>query len=117
LLFNDPSCPGAQAMLTPPDDPQAAIEAQIGLVWALGCTAKFLWPIPDRGLAKRLHRIAAPTLIVWGEQDALIPVIYADEFARLIPGSRVCLVPDCGHIPQVEQPEMTVEAVRAFLGT
>jgi len=109
------TCEGARAMFATPEDAEAAKEAQIGLVWALGCTAKFLWPIPDRGLAKRIHRLSAPTLILWGEQDALIPVAYGHEFARLIPDSRLEIVPDCGHIPQVEQPAITIEAVGRFL--
>jgi pimeloyl-ACP methyl ester carboxylesterase len=117
LLFRDPTCEGARAMFAPPEDPEAAREAQIGLVWALGCTAKFLWPIPDRGLAKRIHRLSAPTLILWGEQDALIPLAYGHEFARLIPDAQLEIVPDCGHIPQVEQPGITIEAVRRFLAT
>ncbi len=115
MLFHDPSCEGAQAMFTPPTDPAAALDSAVNLVWAIGCTAKFLWPIPDRGLHKRLHRLSAPTLIVWGEQDSLIPVVYAGEFARHISDSRVVLVPECGHIPQVEQPETTTRAVREFL--
>ena len=52
------------------------------LVWALGATGKFVWPIPDKGLKKRLHRVKAPTLIVWGEDDALVSSAYAKEFAQ-----------------------------------
>lgn len=59
--------------------------AGASMVWALGCTGKFCWPIPDRGLAKRLHRVTAPTLIVWGEEDGLFSVAYAEEFARASP--------------------------------
>ncbi|MEZ5264757.1 MAG: alpha/beta fold hydrolase [Acidimicrobiales bacterium] len=117
LLFHDPSCAGARAMFAPPADPAAALDGAVALVWAIGCTAKFLWPIPDRGLHKRLHRLSAPTLIVWGEQDALVPVAYAHEFQRRIGDARVVLVPQCGHIPQVEQPEATIAAVREFLGS
>src|ERR1700722_19841577 len=36
-----------------------------------GCAGKFFWPIADYGLGKRLHRVTASTLIVWGRQDAL----------------------------------------------
>jgi len=58
-----------------------------GLVWAFGCTGKFAWPIPDRGLRDRLHRISARTLIVWGREDKLAHVAYAGEFANGIAGS------------------------------
>ncbi len=115
LLFRDPQCPAARAMFTPPEDPGEALAATAGLIWALGCTGKFVWPIPDRGLAKRLHRVAAPTLIVWGENDALIPSAYAGEFGSRIAGSRVEILPDCGHIPQLERGGETLETVRGFL--
>ncbi len=71
LLFHDPDGDVARAMFTPPDDPDAAVAAIVGVVWATGCTSKFVWPVPDKGLAKRIHRIVAPTLVIWGRQDAL----------------------------------------------
>ena len=115
LLFRNPGCPAAQAMFTPPEDPGEALALTAGLVWALGCTGKFVWPIPEKGLARRLHRIAAPTLIVWGADDALIPSAYAAEFGSRIAGSRVEILPDCGHIPQLERGAETLELVRGFL--
>ena len=70
------------ALLAPPDlDSEAGQTAVIQSTWSLACTGKFIWPIPDRGLRKRLHRITAPTLIVWGHQDRLVKTVYADEFA------------------------------------
>jgi alpha/beta hydrolase fold len=116
-MFHDLSSPGAQAFFTQPDDPGVALDNVAQLVWTMGCTGKFLWPIPYRGLRKRLHRITSPTLVVCGEQDALIPVALAHEFARLISGSQLVLVANCGHIPQVEQPTITIAAVRKFLGS
>jgi pimeloyl-ACP methyl ester carboxylesterase len=116
LLFKNPAAPGPTAMLTMPADPDAAIAATAGMVWALGCTGKFAWPIPDRGLRHRLHRVAASTLIVWGRDDQLISASYADDFAALIPGSKVAVIDDCGHIPQVEQLEQTATVVDGFLG-
>jgi pimeloyl-ACP methyl ester carboxylesterase len=116
LLFHDPQGEAARAAMTPPADPDAAVAAIAGVAWAIGCTAKFVWPIPDKGLSKRLHRIEVPTLIVWGKQDALVPSAYAEEFGRRIAGSRVEVLDECGHIPQVEQPEKTLALVRDFLG-
>ena len=115
-LFHDPSCPGAQAMFTPPSDPDLAIAGQAAFVWAVGCTGKILWPVPDKGLQKRLHRVTAPTLIVWGENDALIPSAYAEEFRKRIKGSTVAIIPSCGHIPQVEKTDETWAHVAPFLG-
>jgi pimeloyl-ACP methyl ester carboxylesterase len=115
LLFKNPDCDAAKAMFTPPSDPAAAAAAIAGMVWALACTGKFVWPIPEKGLHKRLHRLAAPTLIVWGEDDRLIPSAYAREFSAAIPNSRIAIVRDAGHIPQVEQTETTLALVREFL--
>ena len=115
LLFADPEGPAATAMLMPPTDPEEAIAASAGMVWALGCTGKFVWPIPDKGLRQRLHRISAPTLIVWGEEDKLISASYANDFATGIANSTVTLVPNAGHIPQVEQTDVTFAAVDGFL--
>jgi len=69
----------------------------------------------DPHLAKWLHRIDLPTLLVWGEQDRLIPPAYAAEFARLIPDTRTTIIPQCGHLPQIEKPDEFLAAVTAFL--
>ncbi len=115
-LFHDPTGPVAQAVLMPPADPNQAIAAQAAFVWALGCTGKFVWPIPEKGLHKRIHRIAAPTLVVWGESDRLIPAAYAHEFAQRIRGAKVEIVPKAGHLPHLEGAERTWAAVAGFLG-
>jgi pimeloyl-ACP methyl ester carboxylesterase len=115
MLFVDPQGEIARQMFTPPADPELAAVGAARLVWAVACTSKFLWPIPDRGLAKRLHRISADTLIIWGRHDKLIPVSYADDFASRIARSRVEIIDGAGHIPQLEQREKTTELVLAFL--
>ena len=53
---------------------------------ALEAAARLLWPIGDRGLAKRLHRITAPTLLLWGSEDRIVPASYAKRFAAGIAG-------------------------------
>src|SRR2546428_4168793 len=55
--------------------------------------AKFVWPIPDRGLKKRLHRITAPTLVLWGEADRANPLVYAEEWQRRGNGAAPSLPP------------------------
>ncbi|MDT7749853.1 MAG: hypothetical protein QOD96_3515 [Pseudonocardiales bacterium] len=115
LLFKDPTAEGPRSMFPPPSGPEEALDQAVAAIWGFGCMAKFLWPVPDRGLSKRLHRVTAPTLIMWGEDDRLIPVAYAEEFGRLIPHSRVETVPDCGHIPQVEHTDHTYATVTDFL--
>lgn len=116
MLFSDPNGEAARAVTTLPEDPDAMIAAIVAGSWAIGVTSKFVWPIPDKGLAKRLHRIEAPTLIVWGKDDKLISSAYAEEFGRQIAGSRVEVLDECGHIPQLEQPEKTLALVTGFFG-
>jgi pimeloyl-ACP methyl ester carboxylesterase len=114
-LFAHPGGPAAQAMMALPADP-ALIPAVIAQqAWNIGCTTKFAWPIPDLGLGRRLHRVTVPTLIVWGRQDALIPAGYATEFGRLIVGSQVEVIDDCGHVVQADQPDATWAVVGKFL--
>ena len=91
--FSDPTGPVARAALTLPEDPEALGEALISISWAMGVATKFWWPIPDRGLRKRIHRITAPTLVVWGEDDGIISPEYADDFARLIGNARAEVLP------------------------
>jgi pimeloyl-ACP methyl ester carboxylesterase len=102
-------------MLTVPADEKEAQDLQIRVTWALACTGKFIWPIPDKGLKKRIHRIAAPTLIVWGAGDKLVPPVYAQEFGSRIVNSRIEMVEQAAHVPQLEQLERVSGLVRDFI--
>src|SRR5712692_6270383 len=103
-LFADPEGPlGKMIAAAALDAGDAAMDMQIQIMWSLACTGKFVWPIPDKGLKKRLHRIAAPTLIIWGRQDGIASPVYAEEFASRIAGARVELVENAGHLPHLEQ--------------
>jgi pimeloyl-ACP methyl ester carboxylesterase len=66
---------------------------------------------------ERLSAIAVPTLILHGDTDNLIPVAHAEKFADAIPGSKLIIYPETGHIPQEEQPAASVKDFRAFLAT
>ena len=59
--------------------------------------------------------MSAPTLVIWGEDDALIPVDYAREFGRLIRDSRVEVIPDCGHVPALMNDEQ-IRVIEHWLG-
>jgi len=112
-IFGDPDGEAARRMFGAPDDQDAA--ARVRVMWAMGATGKFIWPIPDKGLKKRIHRVTAPTLVVWGTNDRVAPPVYADEFVRRIPGARAQTVDGCGHAPHLEQPETVAGMVREFL--
>lgn len=114
-LFADPESPLVQKVFGTPADPAQAVDAQIQLIWAMACTGKFVWPIPDKGLKKRIHRIAAPSLIIWGRQDSLVPPVYAEEFNRRIAGSRVEYVDGAGHMLHLEQLDRVSALVSDFL--
>jgi len=81
----------------------------------LASAAKFLWPIPDKGLKKRIHRLTMPTLVVWGASDGLMPTAYAHAFAAALPNSQVVIVNGAGHLPMFEQREAFVNEVGGFL--
>ena len=115
-VFRDPQSPAAKELFSIPDDPEAGALARTRLMWAMGATGKFIWPIPDKGLAKRIHRIrAVDTLLVWGADDRLVPRVYAEEFARRLSRTRTEVVEDAGHAPHLEQPAATARVVEAFL--
>lgn len=67
--------------------------------------------------AQDLARITAPTLILWGQEDALIPVSDAQFFARGIKGSKVKIWPGIGHLPHEEAAEASAAEVSAFLSS
>ena len=109
-VFRDPKGEAAQRLFG-----SAEPEARVRLMWAMGATGKFIWPIPDKGLKKRAHRVTAPTLLVWGKEDRLVPPVYADEFTQRIPGARVQTVEGAGHVPHLERPEVVARMIREFV--
>jgi pimeloyl-ACP methyl ester carboxylesterase len=79
--------------------------------------AKLVWQprSHDPHLAKWLHRIDVPALLVWGDHDRLFPLQHAHAFAKAIPGAKLVVIPKCGHVPQIEKPEEFVAALESFL--
>jgi pimeloyl-ACP methyl ester carboxylesterase len=82
----------------------------------MAMAGKILFPIPNRRLAKRLYRVGAETLLVWGTSDALIGDAYAERWKEAIAGSRLVRIQEAGHMVPYEQPEVFVSAVAGFLG-
>ena len=80
-------------------------------------TAKLIWQPRgyDPHLHKWLHRIDVPTLVVWGANDRLLPQDYAVAYQRLIPGAKIAIIPECGHLPQIEQRGAFLAALEGFL--
>jgi pimeloyl-ACP methyl ester carboxylesterase len=59
--------------------------------------------------------VRAPTLLVWGDQDVLVPVEQAEAWRELVPHARLRLVPDAGHVPMVEAPSAFAQLLLDFL--
>jgi pimeloyl-ACP methyl ester carboxylesterase len=69
----------------------------------------------DPGLAARLAQLTMPTLVVWGEADRMFTPAYGQEYAAAIPGATFRLVPDAGHLPQLEAPEAVLALLAEVL--
>jgi pimeloyl-ACP methyl ester carboxylesterase len=76
-------------------------------------TARLAWEprLHDPHLAKWLHRIDVPVTIVWGEQDRILPVGLAAEFKKHLPGAKLEIIPNCGHLPHAEKHDQFVRIV------
>jgi pimeloyl-ACP methyl ester carboxylesterase len=114
-LFADPEGEASRRFFDVPSDPAERVDTLAQFIWAQACSGKFVWPIADRGFKNRIHRVAAPTLIVWGKADGIIAPAYAQEFAKSIAGARVELIDEAGHLPHLENSEAVGKMVREFL--
>ena len=114
-LFGNPAGDAAQHFFAHPEDKEARVASVVAFIWAQACTGKYVWPLPDKGLKHRIHRIAAPTLIIWGKQDGVVAPVYAEEFAARIGASRSELIDGAGHLPHLERSEQVVKLVQQFL--
>lgn len=106
LAFADPA--RFQADLA--ELPEAAV---IDRVRAREALARFVWQpyMHDPKLARRLHRITAPTLVLRGAEDRVVVPAVADLLAGKIPNARLEMIGRAGHLPHVEQPAATLAAI------
>jgi pimeloyl-ACP methyl ester carboxylesterase/putative sterol carrier protein len=72
-------------------------------------------PAGERGFWRRLERLEAPALFLWGDRDRLVPAGFARHVGRALPAARSVVLEECGHVPQFEHPERTHELVGAHL--
>ncbi len=116
MLFESDRTPAGHTWFP---DGRGDIEDELRRYQMLRFTNRFGFSPPyfyNRSLQSRLHRIAAPTLVVWGEADRMVPPTHGEAYAAGIPGSKgLELVKGAGHSPQAEDPEATAALVTGFL--
>ncbi len=112
LLFHDAAF--GQKMMTADidiSDPAFLIPFLVNNSRTMGMAGKFLFPIPERGLKDRIHRIKARTVLVWGDSDRIYPAPYAHAFKDAIPGAELVIVAEAGHMVPVEKPDPVIAAI------
>jgi pimeloyl-ACP methyl ester carboxylesterase len=93
------------------DDPEWLKSFLVSNARQLGMAGKILFPIPERGLASRLYRIRAKTILVWGDSDKLISPVYAEAFKKGIKGAELVAIPEAGHMVTIEKPDQVLAAL------
>ena len=93
------------------NDPEWPIEQ----TRASEAAARIFWPLGNTKLEKRLPLIEAPTLLLWGEEDRIMPRSYADKFAHGISGkTEIKTIPGAGHLAELDQPDAVAQAILAW---
>jgi pimeloyl-ACP methyl ester carboxylesterase len=116
LMFYDQQHPLAVMMRSITDYSQLPEEVILSQFKAMEALAKVAWNpyFHNPKLEGRLDRITAPTLVIWGKQDRLIPLAHGERYAAKIPGARLTVIDQCGHLPALEQSEKLAELVAGF---
>ncbi|HYC00822.1 MAG TPA: alpha/beta fold hydrolase [Candidatus Limnocylindrales bacterium] len=116
MLFHDTSHPLAQLMSVPLTD--MSDEQLAAAFHGFAATAKIGWNplLHDPRLERILRRVTAPTLLVWGGDDKVVPPVYGEKFQRLIPDARLHVIDGCGHMVPFEKESEFLAVVTRFLG-
>ncbi|MBM3485338.1 MAG: alpha/beta fold hydrolase [Alphaproteobacteria bacterium] len=98
------------------NDANEVVEWDIAQQRTRNAAARYLWPLGDTRVRRRLPRITCPTLIIWGDDDRVMSRAYATRFAEAIAGEvKITLIAGAGHMADFDQPQAVAEAVEAFL--
>lgn len=113
LLFHEPESELARMVVPDEPSPEILLEA----LKARAATARVGWNpfLFDPRLRERLYRVKAPTLVVWGDDDKLVPLAHGHAWAEGIRGAKLEILKNCGHAPVLEKPAETSAAVLRFL--
>jgi pimeloyl-ACP methyl ester carboxylesterase len=93
------------------DDPEWLKAFLIMNARQMGMAGKILFPIPERGLASRLYRIKAKTILIWGDGDKLIPPAYAHAFKKGIKGAELVSIAEASHMVTMEKSDQVAAAI------
>lgn len=93
------------------DDPEWLKGFLIMNARQMGMAGKILFPIPERGLAQRLYRVKAKTVLVWGDSDRLIPPAYAHAWKKAIAGAELVSIAEASHMVTMEKTDQVVAAL------
>ena len=118
MLYHDQTHPIAQMMRAITSIADIPEEVALPQLRALEAGARIGWNpyLHDPKLEGRLRRVTAPTLVLWGAQDGLVPRVYGERYRDRIKGARLEVIDRCGHLPAIERPEAFAEKVLGFLG-
>jgi len=78
-------------------------------------TAKQIVPGDIDALVAKYKTISVPVLVIWGEEDEVVPLSVGKNFKRDIPNSELVILPKCGHMPPEEEPRETTRVIKQFL--
>ncbi len=110
-LVADPALAEMILKMTPDDAERQRQMKNMLMLAKVGWQPRFYNP----DLRKWLHRIDRPTLIVWGDSDMVIPSPYGPAYRDLIPGSKLAVIQNCGHLPHIEKTDEVLAAVTKFI--
>lgn len=65
--------------------------------------------------SEKVAQIESPSLVLWGRQDTILEIGFAQKFVDTLPDSKLEWVEECGHVPHLEQPKQTAELICSFL--
>jgi pimeloyl-ACP methyl ester carboxylesterase len=106
--YHDPDRYGIDPAKLPPEARQVMAANRVTLAVYAGSDMN------DATLAPRLSAVAAPTLVLWGDSDRIVDPEYGRAFAHAIPASEFQVLPDTGHLPQIETPLQLLDAIWTF---
>jgi pimeloyl-ACP methyl ester carboxylesterase len=104
--------PVLEAMPAEPD-----VDFILAIQRDMAALARYAWVpyLNDPELERRLHRVAAPTLVLWADDDRVMPIEHGRRYAERIPDATLRVIEDCGHAMYFERPDAFADAVTEFL--